>query len=104
MNKKEHEYIQLAAIAAGIADGDGFYDMENNKEWNPREDDGDALRLAVRLGMKLTINLHHRFVICNDIQISYDESKFGGDCDVNKAVRRAIMQAAAEIGKAMESN
>ena len=105
MTKQEQEWLRLAAaITPGISDGDIFYDMENCKEWGPLEDDGDALRLAVSLGMKLSINLHHRFVTCNDIQISYDEAKFGGVCDVNRAVRLAIVQAAAEIGKSMELN
>ena len=80
MTKQEHEWMRLAAIAAGISDGDVFYDRENDKEWNPRDDDGDALRLAIRLGMKLSINLHHRFVTCNDVQVPYDEAKFGGVC------------------------
>ena len=45
----DHELLEMAAKAAGIADGDVFYDMDNDKEWNPLTDDGDALRLAVKL-------------------------------------------------------
>ena len=45
----DHELLKMAAKAAGIADGDVFYDMDNDKEWNPLTDDGDALRLAVKL-------------------------------------------------------
>ena len=45
----DRELLEMAAKAAGIADGDVFYDMDNDKEWNPLTDDGDALRLAVKL-------------------------------------------------------
>ena len=58
--------------------------------------------LAVQLGVRLVIDLHNRVVICNDIEIHYDESKFGGSCDPNAATRRAIVRAAAEIGKDMK--
>ena len=34
----DHELLEIAAKAAGIADGDVFYDMDNDKEWNPLTD------------------------------------------------------------------
>lgn len=73
-------------------------------EWNPLTDDGDALRLAVRLGMQLSTNLHHRFVMVNDEQEFYDESKFGGACDPDGVMRRSIVRAAAEIGNLMKGH
>lgn len=46
------ELLELAAEAAKIKKyGDIFYDMEYDKEWHPLGDDGDAHRLAVKLGM-----------------------------------------------------
>lgn len=66
------------------------------------DDVGDAFSLAIRLGMKLSTDLHHRFVMANDEQIFYDESKFGGLCDPEGAMCRAIVQAAAEIGRKMK--
>ena len=86
----DRELLELAAKAYGVEvefDADGVcWKHWPSFKWNPLEDDGDALRLAVRLGFTLSINLHHRFVTCNDVQISYDEAKFGGVCDVNRAV------------------
>lgn len=118
------ELLELAAKAAGfkkyISDYLGsrsivLYDdevyseikersvsVEKIKNWNPYTDNGDALQLAVRLGMKLSTNLHHRFVMVNDEQEFYDESKFGGVSDPEGAMRRAIVRAAAEIGRRMK--
>ena len=74
----------------------------NGVPWNPLTYDGDALRLAVRLGMNLSTNLHHRFVTVNDEQEFYDEAKFGGVCDPDGVMRRTIVRAAAEIGRQMQ--
>ncbi|HEK3311020.1 TPA: hypothetical protein SMV88_004919 [Pseudomonas aeruginosa] len=66
--------------------------------WNPLTDDGDALRLAVKL------SLHVR--VCRRI-IMVEMRTFGDDIteprgtDVYEATRRAIVRAAAEIGKSM---
>ena len=51
--------------------------------------------------MYLSVDLHNRVVFCNDIEDHYDEAKFGGSCDSYAATRRAIVRAAAEIGKGM---
>ena len=107
----DRELLELAAKAAGLrivdrshpvtlyVDSDG---CKGGVRWNPLTDDGDALRLAVRLGMRLSTNLHHRFVTVNDEQEFYDESKFGGVCDPDGVMRRAIVRAAAEIGSKMQ--
>jgi hypothetical protein len=55
------------------------------KEWNPLDDDGDALRLAVKLKMWT-----HSGMGC-----------FQNELDPYAATRRAIVRAAAEIGRNM---
>lgn len=106
----DRELLKQAAKASGI---DGIYteyvcDGETrgvifNKlvPWNPLEDDGDALRLAVKL--KLLV------VICGDyVETIWDgcmRVEYGGPIklelgdDPYAATRRAIVRAAAEIGK-----
>lgn len=101
----DRKLLELAAKAAGakwtdysdgtpdhwiIQHGDSVW-----REWRPREDDGDALRLAVRLNIGLDITdgkiyihwPHHIIESCGN--------------DKAAATRRAILRAAAEIGKAM---
>lgn len=64
--------------------------------WNPLADDGDALRLA----MKLNISLHYMNgrVVAYHKNIECIESS-REDGEVN--TRRAIVRAASEIGKAI---
>ena len=123
---EDRELLELAAKAAGIKKDDSPYngggfgndgfdcmgnmvlDWHNNKHWNPLTDDGDALRLAVKL------KIHHR-QYSNQVQIrgcwcrdgyieasckDIEEREPIGN-DPYAATRRAIVRAAAEIGKAM---
>ena len=96
----DRELLKLAAKAAGIADGDVFYDMERDKVWNPRDDDGDALRLAVKLNMVLRIENYGTSARSgkNGRWHNFEAHLYGG---INAATRRVIVRAAAEIGKAM---
>jgi hypothetical protein len=69
------------------------------KTWNPLTDDGDALRLAVKLGMQITIILDgddgdHPPKTMVDWAT---EEHINDPC---AATRRAIVRVAAEIGKA----
>ncbi len=67
--------------------------------WNPLTDDGDALRLAVKLGIHITNSLSEAWASTEKvtaIQI------FDQDTDPYAATRRAIVRAAAEIGKGMK--
>jgi hypothetical protein len=67
-------------------------------KWAPRNDDGDALRLAVKLGIRVSCG--NRFACCDwwakdgvrllDLQ----EPVIGGD--KNAAIRQAIVRAAAQ--------
>jgi len=111
----DRELLELASKAAGIAHAicydahpeDGFptaYAKTSKRTyWNPLTDDGDALRLAVKLG--ISINLYHcssptvqLIVAQRGLDYSADESV---GHDVFAATRRAIVRAAAEIGRAM---
>lgn len=92
----DRELLELAAKAAGhtgftFINGEGaIYQPEKGKiqpyrRWNPLTDDGDALRLAVKLYLWEVIRLAHRDVTAG--------------VDIYAATRRAIVRAAAEIGK-----
>ena len=72
------------------------------KQWNPLTDDGDALRLAVKLGLGISIPLSNKRtdVVTFSGPITSVIEAHG---DPYAATRRAITRAAAEIGKAMES-
>lgn len=110
----DRELLELAAKAAGLPYTSANYADPGELEggwgmvksigdfWNPLENDGDALRLAVKLGVYLSIDLHNRIIFCNEEDYFYDESKFGGRCDPYAATRRAIVRAAAEIGRNMK--
>ena len=64
--------------------------------WNPLEDDGDAMRLAVKLEMKITINQ-------GNVQVRFKEDTplvfVRTGIDKNEATRLAITRAAAEIAR-----
>ena len=106
----DHELLELAAKAAGYgallfcptSRTDGFYSVEETdggplKTWNPLTDDGDALRLAVRLRYFPQLMVMGKFVGFDDLDIVEDFTE-----DPLAATRRAIVRAAAEIGKKMK--
>ena len=91
----DKELLEFAAKAGGYVHyhpGDGFY-----VTWNPLTDDGDALRLAVKLRMDIA---HFSKLVRADVT-GYDECRESNGNDPYAATRRAIVRAAAEIGKAM---
>jgi hypothetical protein len=102
--RTDKELLELAAKAAGL-DGyeyvevteftyasmqrrnyggveDGFFELQADV-WSPLTDDGDALRLAVKLGLLSKADV---LWAANDASDPY------------AATRRAIVRAAAEIG------
>lgn len=116
----DRELLELAAKAAGIA---GTFDMDcirvaapSNSEgwytcWSPLTDDGEALRLAVKLELQINIEnvagIAHmeRYGGKYHAQVWYVADGVGRcidlyDDDGLAATRRAIVIAAAEIGKA----
>lgn len=99
----DRELLELAAKAAGIecwylADLQYFGPKHRPIVWRPLSDDGDALRLAVKLNFQVGIGPNGVEVasLCEK-HYHYD----GIRDDANAATRRAITRAAAEIGKGM---
>lgn len=97
----DRELLELAAKAANYT-GLGMWDGKLNCLWDgegwsfdPLNDDGDALRLAVKLGMTVYSNICHVHVWLDDVSelvIAEDPSD-----DYCAATRRAIVRAAASL-------
>lgn len=120
----DRELLELAAKAAGIEYIPGECEKSKESElrfgfwlkfpdgyevpegvrrrWNPLTDDGTALQLAVKLKIQITPETYQ----------DYEVTAYrGGFCEatekatmgygIEEATRRAIVRAAAEIGKAM---
>ena len=89
----DRELIEAAAKAAGVYLAPEWRGHHKHfPDWNPLEDDGDALRLAVALRISLDMLTHivdatTGAVMCHEPW---------GDDD-NAATRRAIVRAAAAL-------
>ena len=111
----DRELLEMAAKAAGITnlqwESDGTMQNRMNRltipyecqgmmtgiDWNPLRDDGDALRLAVKLHMKL-----EKVVSClGSAWVADGRCMESVGSDQMASVRRAIVRAAAAIGSAM---
>ncbi len=102
----DQEMLELAAKAAGIEfgwihDTPRIHAEMGWTPWNPLIDDGDALRLAVRL--EIAINPWAGKTVCwhEDSKVMNHEKHDCND-DPYAATRRAIVRAAADIGRNME--
>ena len=93
--KTDRELLELAAKAAGMNTREfatdsitrwHWRDDGTHTAWNPLTDDGDAFRLAVRLGLFMRAAVR---------EIPRDEY----DAEPYAATRRAITRAAAAIGE-----
>ena len=102
----DRELLEFAAKAAGLNVTNYDWQMgcrvvENGvyKDWNPLTDDGDAFRLSVKLKFQTDIRT---LVVCVEQlgETTFPAQEQTGD-DPYAATRRAIVRAAAEIGKAM---
>lgn len=110
----DRELLELAAKAAGISGqfteqmpeagypryccGIGYLAM-----WNPLTDDGDALRLAVKLHLLILPSSPESIrgtVTADSWGLCFESTEEVSD-DPYAATRRAIVRAAAEIGRAM---
>jgi hypothetical protein len=103
----DRELLELAAKAAGINIFDwtpGGQPTANGSWdgiWNPLAYDGDALRLAVALGIDIVWCSSGRVIAIasvGDVAIEVVESS---PEDREENTRRAITRAAAEIGRSM---
>ena len=101
----DRELLEFAAKAAGVK----FVSMDNwphqdgcrfwrggdfcdcGAAWNPLTDDGDALRLMVKLGLITHPRVHHEIAVL----------MFTAGMQKLEATRRAIVITAAAIGKEM---
>lgn len=111
----DRELLEKAAKAAGLAviipasHQRGLWIEGLEDEWNPLTDDGDALRLAVKLsqmdgGVALCLNSRlnsYGFAQCytNERVVSPTEDM---SRDPYAATRRVIVRSAAEIGAQQE--
>lgn len=115
----DRELLELAAKAAGLQvkprtqlvnDSDGVIAIyvrngwnDRYQKWGPLEDDGDTLRLAVKLGLHIMQHISYVSVLqpygnAHMARTFFTESYHD---DPYAATRRAIVRAAAEIGRAM---
>ena len=119
--QEQRRLLELAAKAAGIkidkspyngggrgnngfdVCGNAVLDWHNGVTWNPLEDDGDALRLAVKLGIELAFTRNKigagRHSTASYLAWANEDRKVE---DPFAATRRAIVRAAAAIGEKME--
>lgn len=112
---QDRELLELAAKAANMTPED-FIGNQNYMDgllshWNPLTDDGDALRLAVNLGLSIlpypvyAENDRHSVVVKQRRRSDLIREQNPTECvelhngDAMAATRRAIVRAAAEIGK-----
>ena len=112
----DRELLELAAKAAGIRINHWVYDdldyspavLEAGGTWHPLADDGDALRLAVKLGLTVEQWFFGQEVLVYDFKESTMYEGLGVSVhepygtDPLAATRRAIFRAAAEIGRNMK--
>lgn len=115
----DREMLELAAKAAGyeirIVDyGGGRFEARRHTQnnvwtsWDPRCDDGDAVRLMVKLNLPVEIDAESAGVVVVEWQFDQGGISAGcveqpspvgsGDC---ATTRLAITRAAAEVGRNM---
>ena len=115
----DREMLELAAKAYGFGDPEGNFIWTESEYprgsktngalwnymgwcdtaqlWNPLTDDGDALRLAVKLHMQVSVTTEScraETLPCLGVRVN--------DSDENLATRRAVVMAAAAVGREMK--
>ena len=115
----DREMLELAAKAYGFGDPKGNFIWTESEYprgsktngalwnymgwcdtaqlWNPLTDDGDALRLAVKLHMQVSVTTEScraETLPCLGVRVN--------DSDENLATRRAVVMAAAAVGREMK--
>jgi hypothetical protein len=116
----DRELLEYAAKACGIdgaygvASDDYYYDGNvegiltilpdgQSYVWNPLTDDGDAFRLKVDLGLDVrhSEQVPGAWVWCEPLEEWLGEDSVNNN-NPYAATRRAIVRAAAEIGRSMK--
>ena len=111
--------LGLAAKAAGFTDVEftrgvvSVYDRYNEIYWNPLVDDGDAFRLAIKLGIEVIpdasvsevstafcVRKNGQLVGLNEA-VSFGESNFSEANDALSAAKLVIVRSAAKIGSSL---
>jgi hypothetical protein len=100
MNETDRELLELAAKAAGLGFTVPVFGVPpfmglrliGGALWNPLTDDGDALRLACKLHINVFIYEDETSTATSGVV-----AKNWGSVEAN--TRRAIVRAAAEIGR-----
>ena len=108
----DRELLELAAKAAGVAikfpytHGVNGLDVPPRRtdtweNWSPLTDDGDALRLACHLFMSVSTGPVEASAntIAGALRGQFFRESTIDELDTAAAVRRAIVRAAAEIGR-----
>ena len=108
-----NELLELAAKAAGMTiethyvdGGASVWEGERHHsdwipDWNPLDDDGDALRLAVKLEIVVEYRRDASAAFAYNYARCLGIGENNKNLDPYTATRRAIVRAAAEIGKNM---
>lgn len=113
MTPQEREEFELVAKACGI---EASWDAEvglflipvsykggiNHEYWNPKTDDGDALRLAVKLGIAINHYQEDSVPFCI-ATVPYEQEFVQDYCkDPLDATRRDIWRAAVEYARSLK--
>ena len=119
-NIVDREMLELAAIGAGYKFSwsekydcaEIWLDGDRKKTfWQPHIDDGDAMRLRGKIGAWITdegdavrveINRYPQSSVAIEVYERDLSGGFASNQSVCQATRRAIVRAAAAIGKAMQ--
>ena len=109
-DETDEELWRWAALAAGVSiPFSGYFPKES--KFNPLNDNGDSIRLAIQLGLQIWFTPYVKNGNCTVIKSNpIDVIMNGGEIfrafepyqkDPQAAMRRAIVRAAAYIGQSM---
>lgn len=88
-----------SAVLYTHADNQDHNGQDRTYRWNPLSEDADALQLAVKLHMKFDLSNYGAAArVGAGSWYGYEAHIHGG---IESAARRAIVRAAAEIGRAL---
>lgn len=107
----DRELLESAAKAAGltlyehvpglIVTGSPETKDVDYERWNPLDDDGDAMRLAVKLNIGIAFCFHRQTVTAGRWHALHEHRIVPFGHDKEAATRLAVVHSAAAIGKDM---